>query len=415
MAFNKVKLSQLEHADRAIDAATSGEYYERFDYADLVAAGAGVVLERGAPRLTTADNDKTAEEMLGADMKSRAPMLMAVGRYIDAFENKPGEVDGVGDGVRTVVADVLQQVSAGKIISGLENNDFSNLNDTQKVMAEVSSYDAKLRMDFEKISEGHFYKVSEDMGEVLEGALSASMTGELAPAMSMVRVAVDNIYDRSEAMDEQVASAEGGLNKFVQISDESLKSVVDFHTGQVSTGVPQIDSAMVLLLKQGKVNSLALDDPMTIAQARLLEERSTLQSSAPSDLASMAITDAKIMTLARSKNEPQMESIGSGRYDRLHEGLQEDIQKRIIFGHMTPVIDKVRLEVDMMESNGIAGIVKGVDKQKQEGTELEAPQLNRAQVMDAFAKDKKEVAPPVEVPNSNRAQIMASFGNGFGR
>jgi len=189
------------------------------------------------------------------------------------------------------------------------------------------------------------------------------------------------------------------LAQFSPISGEALDKVFGFYFDGKSTGDDAIDAAFSLIKEQKQLASLNHEnDPIVIAQARLIQEHRSDISMAPADLAAMALTDAAIMDKARKnyygfdrmddemRSEPVMvssseelkagltdflsvdnlESMSQGNYHELPQEDREVIGREIVFATKTPAYDRIRLEVSMLENSGIAGIARLHEKQIQE-------------------------------------------------
>jgi len=370
MAFRQIDDEFYKAAGQAIDASGKpGAVYPEYDGAELVAAGAALALERGAPRLMAKTYDTSASQYLAQGSRAWAPLHGAVARFSETDLNESESISSRGDGVKMVVSDVLQRVSARRVIQGADLPDLEPLlNEGQMKMAERARVDSAFRKDMSSIAVGDFQAVSPDMSASLKEALDAPLTGKIGEEVSLMSRAVDGIVDRDEKMGEQMLANEGALGQFSPISKDSMDRVVAFHKDGISTRSDTMDASLKLLSDQGHVpESLNPNEPIMIAQARLLQDARSGFSDAPADLASMALSDADIMSRGRMSMDdptPTIDHIGQGRYHELEDNVQAHYERLIVFGMKTAPIDKVRLEVGMLENSGIAALDRAHFKQK---------------------------------------------------
>lgn len=360
-------------AGKAISAASdAGVVYPEYDNAELVAAAASVALERGAPRLIAQTYDIGADSYLKQGSQAWRKLHPAVARFVETDLNESEAIPSRGEGVRMVVADVIQAESARKVVMAAGNKDFEDmLNPEQTELMRMARNDQSFLRDLSSISIGSLDRLSPETAGSLKEALDAPIPGRLGQEVSLLSRAVDGIVDREEALDERLAGAEGVLGRFSEIPDELRERVQDFHRNGVSTGTKEIDSAMVLLSEMGKVpENLHPNDPIMIAQARLLHESMEGVSKSSSELASMALSDAQIMIEGRreymmTEMMPGIDSDirGQGQYHLLEERDQARIERDIVYGMKTAPIEKVRLEVMALETSGVAAIDRARVKQ----------------------------------------------------
>lgn len=374
--FRTIDDSFHQLAGQAINAATdAGVVYPEYDNAELVAAAAAVALERGAPRLIAQSYDIGADSYLKQGSQAWRKLHPAVARFIETDLNESEKITDRGDGVRMVVADVVQAESARKVVMAAGNKDFEDtLNPEQLELMKMARGSQSFLRDLSNISIGSLDKLSEETASSLEQALNAPIPGKLGQEVSLLSRAVDGIVDREEALDERRRAAEGDYLEFKPISDTYRRQVMEFHAEGTSTGVNAVDSAMSLLKDMDRIpENMNPNDPIMIAQARLLQESMVDVSQAPSDLAVMALSDAAIMNDARRKIAldpkpfPELDAIGQGAYDTI--GVLEgsgNYYRRIMLGLDTPAIDKIKLEVAMLENSGIASLDRAHTRANQE-------------------------------------------------
>lgn len=386
--FRTIDDSFHQQAGQAIKAASdAGFVYPEYDNAELVAAAAAVALERGAPRLIAQSYDIGADSYLKQGSQAWRKLHPAVARFIETDLNESEKIADRGDGVRMVVADVVQAESARKVVMAAGNKDFEDtLNPEQLELMKMARGSQSFLRDLSNISIGSLDRLSEETASSLEQALNAPIPGKLGQEVSLLSRAVDGIVDREEALDERMRAAEGDYLEFQPISDTYRRQVMEFHAEGTSTGVNAVDSAMSLLKDMDRIpENMNPNDPIMIAQARLLQESMVDVSQAPSDLAAMALSDAAIMNDARRKIDldpepfpelgaigqgkpfPELAAIGQGAYDTI--GVLEgsgNYYRRIMLGLDTPAIDKIKLEVAMLENSGIASLDRAHTRANQE-------------------------------------------------
>ena len=371
--FRQIDDSFYKQAGEAIDASRpSGAEYPEYDSADLVAAAAAVALERGAPNLMAKSYETAADRYLHQGTREWRALHGAVARFIETDLNESEAISSRGDGVRMVVADVLQTVSAGKVVQAAGNKDLEAiLNAEQMELMKMSRESIGFLKDMSSISRGDFSSVSDEVGTSLKSSLDGPVPGRLGQEVSLLSRAVDGIVDRDEALSERASAREGGFGQFSPISDRSFRVVEEFHRDGKSSGDEALDATMKLLADQGHMKGtyLSQQEPIFVAQARLHQEGATGVSQAPADLASMALSDVAIMNAARADfMEDSVDSTikGEGAYHLLDEGQRASIERQIVFGLKTTAVDKVRLEVGMLENSGIAGLDRAHTRAKQE-------------------------------------------------
>ena len=374
MAFRQIGDEFHQQAGEAIRSARTGSTYSEYDGAEYVAAGAALALERGAPRLIAQTYDIGADSYLNQGSQAWRKLHSAVAHFVETDLNESEAIASRGDGVKMVVSHVMQAESARKVVMAAGNKDFEDmLNPGQHELMKMSRESQGFLRDMSSISVGAFDRLSPEMANSVKEALEAPLTGKMAGEVSLMSRAVDGIVDREEALDEKIRFAEGAHREFLPISDTYREQVQAFHKDGTSTGVEAVDAAMVLLKQENKIpENLHPNDPIMIAQARLLQESMVDLSQAPAALASMALSDAAVMTEARkeflqSDMMPGIDSDirGQGEYHLLEENEQARIERDIIYAMKTPAIDKVRLEVGMLENSGIAAIDRAREDQRQ--------------------------------------------------
>lgn len=389
------KAGQAIRAARNTDAA-----YPEHDNAELVASAAALALERGAPKLIAFSYETTAEDYLKQGSIPWRSMHSAVARFIDTDLNESEALSERSDSVKMVVSQVLQQVSAKKVVEVAEIRDFEEFANPQHIeLAKMCRSDVSFMKDMRSVAVGFFDRVSDEMAPLLKEALDAPIPGKLGQEVALLTRAVDGIVHREEKLTERSHHADGALGKFTPLSGESLDKVFGFYFNGESTGNDSIDAAFSLIREHKQLTSLNHDnDPLVMAQARLIQENRSDLSMAPADLAAMALSDAAIMQKARDKlygydvmddkiqDEPVMvsspeemktvstifwsvkdlDSIGQGNYHELVQEDREVIDRDIVFATKIPAFDRVKLEVAMLENSGIAGIARLHEKQIQE-------------------------------------------------
>lgn len=370
--FRQIDDEFYKQAGEAIDASRRpGAVYPEYDGADLVAAAAAVALERGAPNLMAKSYETSADRYLEQGTREWRALHGSVARFIETDLNESEAVSSRGDGVRMVVADVLQRVSAGKVVNAAGNKDLESLlNAEQMELMKMSRESIGFLKDMSAISRGDFQSLSEETARSLKQSLDGPVAGRLGQEVSLLSRAVDGIVDRDEALEERASAREGGFGQFSPISDRSFRVVEEFHRDGKSSGDEALDAAMRLLAGQGHMKGtyLSQQEPIFVAQARLHQEGATGISQAPADLASMALSDVAIMNAARADfMEDSVDSTikGEGAYHLLEEGQRASIERNIVFGMKTTPLDKVRLEVAMLENSGIAGLDRAHTQAKQ--------------------------------------------------
>jgi hypothetical protein len=393
MAFRNLGDEFRVQATEAIAASGKpGTEYSEYDSADLVAAAAAIALERGAPNLFASTHETKAARYMEQGTREWRALLDATARFIEKDVNGSEAIGSRGEGVGIVVADVLQTVQAHKILSAAGNKDMELLlNDHQKGIMEEARKDQGLLRDMSFISRGMFESLSPEMAESLETALATPLGGRLGEEVSLMKRAVDGIVDRDEQRSEEMRMNEEAYRGFSPISDSAFERVERFHREALSTGDKPLDKAMNLLTSQGMMDrgSLSWSNPMMIAQARIYQEGYSGFTPASADLASMAVSDANIIQAARhdfKDTSVENDFKGEGHYHLLEDREAIRIERQIMFADATPPIDKVRLEVGMIESAGIAGVDRAHMRAK-EGVSYEPDILDEmAKAADAVLK-----------------------------
>lgn len=352
MGFRRVDDLHFESATQAIDSARRGGYAGK-DKADIIAAGAALSLERGAPGLMSDNHETKADRYLDQNTLPWSKLHCAVSRFIETSQTAPEEIGSPGDGVRRVVADIAQQVSAMKVLAAAGNKDFeTSLNSAQRELAENARLDPSFKRQIASIKVGDYHELSPDMSSAMEQALKLPLESSLEKEVVKVGMAVSAIIKREEGRAIEIF----GEENFASFSPQSSRRVLDFHAEGVTTKFPRVDAALMLLAERGRGMDFGAMDPADqIAQARLVAEGEKHAGADPSYLAARAITDAKMINAARDsiKSEvhpsPQMEAMASGNYEKLDPARQSEVAHALKSASLTPAIDKVTIEVAKLD------------------------------------------------------------------
>jgi hypothetical protein len=324
------------------------------DFLALVAAGAALSLERAVPRLASDNYDLKAEDYL----EERGSLAFrqfhsSLSRLADSIEQKEESNWDLGKGVKTVVAQVLQQASASRIIESFDTSLAVDLNEAQQGLADRARSDTVFYDDLALIAAGKFEHLSPETGESLAIAISGNLEGRIADEVERSSGAISQVQLRDSRFEEELSFSERELGSFSRIGDDDLKAVIDFHSKGASTGKYDLDEAMLLLADQGLVREKAsVRDPIIISQARMLSGDDRMRDgSNPADIAAMIVSDSRIMEAASRIKDPTREDIcrASGRYDKLDPVEREDIDREISLSSRTTYLERIRFHVRMSE------------------------------------------------------------------
>ena len=338
--FGRLLDGHFDRAEEALVAARRGGY-PHSDHCDLVASAAAIALERGAPRMMSDGHDTKADRYLDRGTLPWRKLHCGVARFLEQ-----GQSGGPGGGVRLVVADVAQQISAMKVVAAAGNSSFeSGLNDAQRSLMRTARSDASFRREMSWIKSGDYHELSPDMSQAVKEALSMPLASDLEAEVVKSSAAVDRVAGRSADVEM--------TNSFVRTlpREEHLAAVVAFHSEGRSTGNPKVDGALTLLARRGDGMDFGDIEPANhMAQARMVAAASSGRLP-PSELAARTITDARVMSagieemLSSARPSAHMEAIATGRYADLDEQGLEGIAMIIGRSSLTPAIDRVSMEL----------------------------------------------------------------------
>lgn len=343
--FGMLDERHVERASQAIAGARRGGY-ETADKADLVAAGAALALGRGAPRMMAESHDTKADRYLDAGTLPWRKLQIGMARYMQLAAEPDGEA------VRLVVADVAQQVSAMKIVAAVGNREFEQgLNDAQRSLVVRARSDDPFRRQMASIKSGDYHELTEDMSDAVSEALKMPLSPLLEASVIVSTKAVSSIVSR-HADPERREEQERAIMD-ARPSKEHLDAVLAFHGQGRSTGATNVDAALRILAERGGgLDFGEIDQPLHMAQARMISKASVLPGVASSDLASWAVSDARIMgaamdqMMSSSRPSPELEAICSGLYVDLPPDKARSISSTIVASRMTPAMDRVSMEMD---------------------------------------------------------------------
>ena len=354
MKFREVSDDLYQEAGDVIKAA-NGNGPRVFPKVEMVATGAALALERGAPRILAASYDTSADEYLKEGSRAWRKMHGATARYLD-FEKTDLSADilAPSEGIKMIVADVAQRISADKIVNAAKNKDLEELLlPEQKALAEMAREDKTFRDNMALIAVGSFERLSPDVAKAFGEALETPMGGRLQREVEIIGQAV-NGFSMREASVRQAFIDGDEIDFLKPISDDSHMAVRRFHEVGAKAGDPVIEDAMELLARSGHVPAnLNSNSPIMIAQARLVENNFFDLVHRPSDYAAIALSDAAIMEKARKSHSHDIEtqSIADGAYHELPEEKMREIQQRILSAEATPAIDRLRLEMNHIDNS----------------------------------------------------------------
>ena len=342
--FGMLDERHVERAAQAIAGARRGGY-EPGDRADLVAAGAALSLGGGSPRMMAESHDTKADRYLDAGTLPWRKLQIGMARYMQMG------VDPGGDAVRLVVADVAQQVSAMKIVAAVGNSGFEQgLNDAQRSLVVRAREDAAFRRQMASIKSGDYHELTEEMSGAVSDALMMPLSPSLEASVIAGTKAVASIVSREADPGRRIAEERAIVEAIP--SKEHLDAVLSFHGEGRSTGSANMDAALGILAERGEGMDFGdMDQSMHMAQARMLSKANSLPEVAPSDLASWAVSDARIMSAAMdqmmsaSRPSPELEAICSGRYVDLPSQKARSISSTIVASMMTPAMERVSMEM----------------------------------------------------------------------
>ena len=350
MAFRQVEDEVYGKAGDAVRAATRPDPDTSHEgRADLVSAAAALVLERAMPNLFAKTHETSADRYLEQGTREWRALHGATARYIDKSINEPEAIKSPGEGVGMIVSDVIQRVSAHKIVNAAGNREIIPLlNEDQAILMHMARQDQRLLLDFSHISTGSVDRISPDMSDSLAEVLGGRLDNGLEHEIDRAARAVDSIVEREKNADQNIS------RMMMPIEEESFEKIDAFHRYGISTDNMMLDTALDLLSQQHTEPTLDPSYPMSIAQARLYNEGYHSYASSPSELASMAISDAAIIEAARDNYDDLSEDNqlkASGDYHLIEtEGETQAIERRILHSLDTPALDKLKLEVMYLNS-----------------------------------------------------------------
>lgn len=335
--FGILQEEQVAKAAAAVSCARRGGYADG-DSMDLVAAGAALAMERGAPQLMGETHDTTAGRYLESGTLAFRKLTAGVARAIEQGRQSPSE------NLRLVVADVCQQVSAMKIVAAAGNSDFeSGLNEAQRTLALHAREDPSFRREMSAIRFGNYHELSPAMSASVAEALRRPLSPDLERAVVDLSVSVDSIARRAHGV-------AADLERFPD--EEHMRAVIAFHSQGRATGSSSVDGALGILRDRGDGMDFGEMEPAKhVAQARLVANAPTLEGRSAAQIASWAAGDARIMTTAMEEvvSSPRpsrdLELIALGRYDELGEGRGAAIMDTVTREGMTPALDRVAMEL----------------------------------------------------------------------
>lgn len=399
MSFKEVDDHSRVQAGEAIRTALgNGNNVSRPNQSlEYVAAGAALALERGAPNLMTLSYGLDAGDYLNEGSRAWSSLHGALSQVINTDLDEAKPIPSYGDLVKQTVGNVLQTSSARQVLMAAGNNDMRmGLNDAQLSLVDMCREDQGLLRQMSFIAVGSYERLSPEMSEGLADALSQPIPGKPGLEAESVAKSVDSLVNRLEILHGNYENTNDGLSpRFMPISQDSLNKVVDFHNTPFpeeskSTGDPKIDAAMSILFDQERVPmNLDVNNPIMIAQARLIEEGASRYTDSPADLAAMAITDARIMTQATSHmmdldfetnhiadrrhvvafagmNAADLESVSKGEYHKIDPSHQDNVAYAMALGTAVPPIDRLRLEVATQNGESPSFAMQGVETKSAE-------------------------------------------------
>ena len=343
--FGRLLDGHFDRAEEALVAARRGGY-PHSDHCDLVASAAAIALERGAPRMMSDSHDTKADRYLDRGTLPWGKLHCGVARFLEqGISGSPGE------GVRLVVGDVAQQISAMKVVAAAGNSSFeSGLNDAQLSLMRTARSDASFRREMSWIKSGDYHELSPDMSKAVREALSMPLASDLEAEVVKSSAAVERLAARSadvEMTDRFVRTLPG---------EEHLAAVVAFHSEGRSTGTPEVDGALTLLARRGDGMDFGeMEPPNHMAQARMVAAASLSERLPPSEMAARTITDARVILagieemLSSARPSAHTEAVAAGRYADLDEQGLKGITMMIGRSSLTPAIDRVSMELAAQE------------------------------------------------------------------
>jgi len=371
VAFREIEDEHFKQAGVAIAAASFGSY-KGTDYADLVAAGAVRVLERGAPHLMAESHDTRARQYLEEGSSAWRVLHRAVARYVDTNAAEPEAFPSPGDAVGSVVADVIQQRSAEKVLLAVSSKDFEPaLNDAQRELAQWAREDKAVEQTMSLISRGMYHALAPEMSNALQVALKAPLPEDVQVQVDLFSRAVDQISEREKTLDYEISSAEVARPPFSEVSAKALSDVQGFHLYGIPTGDNAINKTFELLDAEYRMTDRVepnsdFNDPWIIAQARLIHEKMSLVTRSPADLAAIALSDKRIMENAYRDfdfDSEQHIATREGRYHDLDAERRSQIEKDVIFAVHAPALGRVDLEAKYLEMSGVSALERGYRSQ----------------------------------------------------
>ena len=291
-------------------------------------------------------HDTKADRYLDSGTLPWRKLHCGVARFLER-----GVSSDPGEGVRLVVADVAQQISAMKVVAAAGNSSFeSGLNDAQRSLVLTARSDASFRREMSWIKSGDYHELSPDMSKAVKEALSLPLARDLEAEVVRSSAAVDRLAERST--DVEVT------DRFIRTvpAEEHLAAVIAFHSEGRSIGHPNVDGALALLSRRGDGMDFGEMDPANhVAQARLVAAAASSRRLPLSELAARTITDARVISagmdemMSSAHPSAHTEAVATGRYADLDEQGLAGIATMIGRSSLTPAIDRVSLELAALE------------------------------------------------------------------
>ena len=343
--FGRLLDGHFDRADEALVAARRGGY-RHSDHGDLVASAAALALERGAPRMMSDGHDTKADRYLDRGTLPWRKLHCGVARFMER-----GSSSTPGEGVRLVVADVAQQISAMKVVAAAGNSGFeSGLNDAQRSLVLTARSDVSFRREMSWIKSGDYHELSPDMSRAVKEALLLPLARDLEAEVVRSSSAVDRLAGRLVDV--------GATERFVRTvpGEEHLAAVVAFHAQGRSTGISEVDGALALLGRRGDGMDFGEMEPANhMAQARMVAAAPSSGRMLPSELAARTITDARVISagmeemMSSARPSAHTEAVATGRYVDLDDQGLKGIAMMIGKSSLTPTIDRVSMELAASE------------------------------------------------------------------
>lgn len=357
--FPEIVGKDLETANAALVAARSGRGKGSGD-ADLIAAGAALVLARGVPGIIEARVPISASGVLDKSGIIGRKMNIALARCLQKDANAECAPGPPSASVARIVADVSQQISAMKIMAAVGNSSFlGSLNAAQKQLAEQARNDEAFRSQMSALSKGDFHKLSPDMAGAVEEALSMPQQETLAREMRSLSPVIDS------AAHDREAARQVSFQKFSEIDQDQMERIEKLHRSGASTGVKRIDQAVKLVSDRVGLLEDGLPFPVVHkAQARLLSRGGRFGNISPVHMAATIMSDVAIMEAATREMlvsphpSGDAETIAQGNYETLPLEKQQEICGRIDSARHTPalMVLETSSRLDLGRSQGISAL-----------------------------------------------------------